>query len=71
MKQKIIYAIFTLISVISYGQVDLKMKPDKTDYNGNEIVNLTIILQLNGDNLVQQSKIMLPDLSQTLSPGLA
>ncbi len=64
MKQKIIYAIFTLISVISYGQVDLKMKPDKTDYNGNEIVNLTIILQLNGDNLVQQSKIMLPDLSK-------
>lgn len=64
MKQKIIYAIFTLISVISYGQVELSMKPDKTDYNGREIVNLTIILELNGNNLEQKSKIMLPDLSK-------
>lgn len=64
MKQKLIYALFTLISVISYGQVELYMKPDKTDYNAKEVVNLTIILELNGDNLVQQSKIQLPDLSK-------
>lgn len=64
MKQKIIYAIFTLISVISYGQVQLYMKSDKTDYNGKEIVNLTIVLELNGNNLEQKSKIMLPDLSK-------
>lgn len=64
MKQKLIYALFTLISVISYGQVDLSMKSDKSDYNGKEIVNLTIVLQLNGDNLEQQSKIQLPDLSK-------
>ncbi|WP_139419707.1 BatD family protein [Chryseobacterium mulctrae] len=64
MKQKFIYAIFTLISVISYGQVQLSMKSDKTDYNGREIVNLTIVLELNGNNLEQKSKIMLPDLSK-------
>ncbi|MBO6184828.1 MAG: BatD family protein [Chryseobacterium sp.] len=64
MTQKIIYTLFTLISVISYGQVELSMKPDKTDYNGKEIVNLTIILELNGNNLEQKSKIMLPDLSK-------
>lgn len=64
MTQKIIYALFTLLSVISYGQVKLTMKPDKTDYNGREIVNLTITLELNGDNLVQQSKLQLPDLSK-------
>ena len=64
MTQKIIYTLFTLISVISYGQVELSMKPDKTDYNGREIVNLTIILELNGNNLEQKSKIMLPDLSK-------
>jgi len=64
MKQKIIYAIFTLISVISYGQVQLSMKSDKTDYNGKEVVNLTIVLELNGNNLEQKSKIMLPDLSK-------
>ncbi|WP_435525461.1 hypothetical protein [Chryseobacterium indoltheticum] len=59
MKHKFIYAIFTLISVISYGQVQLSMKSDKTDYNGREIVNLTIVLELNGNNLEQKSKIML------------
>jgi len=64
MKQKFIYAIFTLISVISYGQVQLSMRSDKTDYNGREIVNLTIVLELNGNNLEQKSKIMLPDLSK-------
>lgn len=64
MKQKFIYILLTFVSVIAYGQVELKMKPDKSDYNGKEIVNLTITLELNGDNLVQQSKIMLPDLSK-------
>ncbi|MBW8523956.1 BatD family protein [Chryseobacterium chendengshani] len=64
MNQKFIYILFTLVSVIAYGQVELTMKPDKSDYNGKEIVNLTIVLELNGDNLVQQSKIMLPDLSK-------
>lgn len=64
MAQRIIYAIFTFLSVISYGQVKLTMKPDKTDYSGREVVNLTITLELNGDNLVQQSKLMLPDLSK-------
>ncbi len=49
---------------MSYGQVQLSMKSDKTDYNGKEVVNLTIVLELNGNNLEQKSKIMLPDLSK-------
>ena len=64
MKQKIIYILLTFASVITYGQVELYMKPDKSDYNAKDIVNLTIVLELNGDNLVQQSKIQLPDLSK-------
>lgn len=64
MKQKLFYILLTFASVITYGQVELTMKPDKSDYNGKDIVNLTIILELNGDNLVQQSKIQLPDLSK-------
>ncbi|MCX8532877.1 hypothetical protein [Chryseobacterium luquanense] len=63
MTQKIIYVLLTLVSVISYGQVQFTMKSDKTDYNGKEIVNLTIVLELNGD-LIQQSKLQLPDLSK-------
>lgn len=64
MKQKFIYILLTFLSVIAYGQVELTMRPDKSDYNGKEIVNLTIVLELNGDNLVQQTKIQLPDLSK-------
>ncbi len=64
MKQKLFYILLTFASVIAYGQVELTMRPDKSDYNGKDIVNLTIILELNGDNLVQQSKIQLPDLSK-------
>lgn len=64
MKQKLFYILLTFVSVIAYGQVELTMKPDKSDYNGKEIVNLIITLELNGDNLVQQSKIQLPDLSK-------
>ncbi|MFY1047635.1 hypothetical protein [Chryseobacterium sp. GP-SGM7] len=63
MTQKIIYVLLTLVSVISYGQVQFTMKSDKTDYSGKEIVNLTIVLELNGD-LIQQSKLQLPDLSK-------
>lgn len=69
MKQKLIYILLTFVSVIAYGQVELNMKPDKTDYNGRDIVNLTITLELNGDNLVQQSKIQLPDLSKFMMIG--
>ncbi|MCY0967767.1 BatD family protein [Chryseobacterium wangxinyae] len=64
MTQKLFYILMTFVSVIAYGQVELRMKPDKSDYNGKEIVNLTITLELNGDNLEQQSKIQLPDLSK-------
>ncbi|CAD7812183.1 hypothetical protein CHRY9390_02476 [Chryseobacterium aquaeductus] len=64
MKQKLIHILLTFLSVITYGQVELRMKPDKSDYNGKDVVNLTIILELNGDDLVQQSKIQLPDLSK-------
>lgn len=64
MKHKLIYILLTFVSVITYGQVELTMKPDKSDYSGKDIVNLTIVLEMNGDNLVQQSKIQLPDLSK-------
>jgi hypothetical protein len=64
MKQKLIYILLLFISIISYGQVNLTLEPDKTEYNGREVVNLTIILELNGEDLLQQTKFQLPDLSQ-------
>lgn len=64
MQQKLIYILFLLASVISYGQVNLFMESDKTDYNGKDIINLTIVLELNGIDLEPQTRFQLPDLSK-------
>ncbi|KFF75502.1 hypothetical protein HX13_05000 [Chryseobacterium sp. P1-3] len=64
MKNKLIYILLTLASVIAYGQVNLSMEADKNEYGGKDIVNLTIVLELNGTDLEQQTKFQLPDLSK-------
>lgn len=64
MQQKIIYILFILSSVISYGQVSINVNPDKTDYSGKDVVNLTIVLEMNGSEYNQQTPIRLPDLSK-------
>lgn len=64
MKQKLIYILLLFISIISYGQVNLSLESDKVEYNGKEIINLTIVLELNGGELEQQSGFQLPDLSK-------
>lgn len=64
MQHKLIYILLTLASVITYGQVNLTMDADKSEYAGKDIVNLTIVLELNGTDLVQQTGLQLPDLSK-------
>lgn len=64
MQHKLIYILFLFASVISYGQVNLFMEPDKSEYNGKDIVNLTIVLELNGIDLEPQTRFQLPDLSK-------
>lgn len=64
MKTKLLYILLILFSVITYGQVELSMKPDKTDYNGKEVVTLTLILEIDGSELQQQTGFQLPDLSK-------
>ncbi|PTT38898.1 hypothetical protein DBR28_07965 [Chryseobacterium sp. HMWF028] len=64
MQHKLIYILLTLASVITYGQVNLTLDADKSEYAGKDIVNLTIILELNGTDLVQQTGFQLPDLSK-------
>lgn len=64
MKQKLIYILLLFVSIISYGQVNLSLESDKAEYNGREIINLTIVLELNGGDLEQQSVFQLPDLSK-------
>ncbi|MFZ4929733.1 BatD family protein [Chryseobacterium sp. Mn2064] len=64
MQHKLIYILLTLASVITYGQVNLSLDADKAEYGGKDIVNLTIVLELNGTDLEQQTKFQLPDLSK-------
>ncbi|REC49421.1 BatD family protein [Chryseobacterium pennipullorum] len=64
MKDRLIYILLTFASVIAYGQVNLSLDADKTEYAGKDIVNLTIVLELNGSDLVQQTGFQLPDLSK-------
>nr|WP_315029571.1 BatD family protein [uncultured Chryseobacterium sp.] len=64
MQHKLIYILLTLVSVITYGQVNLSLDADKTEYGNKDIVNLTIILELNGSDLEQQTRFQLPDLSK-------
>ncbi|MDP9960441.1 BatD family protein [Chryseobacterium lathyri] len=64
MQHKLIYILFLFASVISYGQVNLFMESDKSEYNGKDIVNLTIVLELNGIDLEPQTRFQLPDLSK-------
>ncbi|WP_326982705.1 BatD family protein [Chryseobacterium sp. MYb264] len=53
-----------LSSVFFYGQVSITIDPDKNDYSGKEVVNLTVVLEMNGSEYNQQTPIRLPDLSK-------
>ncbi len=64
MQNRFIYILFILTSVISYGQVNLSVTPDKTNYNGKDIINLTIVLEMNGSEYNQQTPLRLPDFSK-------
>ncbi|MFC3161112.1 Oxygen tolerance [Chryseobacterium arachidis] len=64
MQSRITYILFLLISVISYGQVNLTVTPDKTSYTANEVINLTIVLEIEGSDYNQQTKLRLPDFSK-------
>ncbi|WP_294220031.1 BatD family protein [uncultured Chryseobacterium sp.] len=64
MQNRIIYILVLLISVISYGQVNLTVTPDKTTYNGKDVVNLSIVLEISGSEYNPQTKLRLPDFSK-------
>ncbi|MCJ8154897.1 BatD family protein [Chryseobacterium sp. SSA4.19] len=64
MQSRYIYIIFLFISVISYGQVNIFVNPDRSTYNGKEIINLTVVLEMNGEEYAQQTPLRSPDLSK-------
>ncbi|SDI72728.1 Oxygen tolerance [Chryseobacterium taeanense] len=65
MQSRLTYILFLIISVISYGQVNLSAYPDKTTYTSKEVINLTIVLEIEGNDYNnQQTKLRLPDFSK-------
>lgn len=65
MQSRLTYILFLLISVISYGQVNLSATPDKTTYSSKEVINITIVLEIEGNDYNnQQTKLRLPDFSK-------
>ncbi|UPQ75601.1 BatD family protein [Chryseobacterium nepalense] len=65
MQSRLTYIIFLLISVISYGQVNLSVTSDKTTYTARDVINLTIVLEIEGSEYnSQQTKLRLPDFSK-------
>lgn len=65
MQSRLTYILFLLISVISYGQVNLSAIPDKTTYSSKEVINITIVLEIEGNDYNnQQTKLRLPDFSK-------
>jgi hypothetical protein len=64
MQSRYFYIAFLFISVISYGQVNIFVNPDKSSYNGKDIINLTVVLEMNGEEYNQQTPLRSPDLSK-------
>lgn len=64
MQERLIHILLVFASVLSYGQVNIAVNPDKSIYNGKEIINLTVILEMNGSEYTQQTPLRSPDLSK-------
>jgi len=64
MQERLIHILLVFASVLAYGQVNIAVNPDKSIYNGKEIINLTVILEMNGSEYTQQTPLRSPDLSK-------
>ncbi len=71
MKSKIQYIIFLFSSVFSFGQVTLWVAREDKVLKVNEKFTVNIILEISGDEYVQESTLKLPDLSKFNIVGTA
>lgn len=63
MKEKISYILFLFSAVFTYSQVTLAVSEVK-DPKVNQRFNLTVILEINGENMEQETPLRMPDLSK-------
>jgi hypothetical protein len=62
--QKILNILFFVMSAISYGQVTVLTDVNTKEPKQNEPVVLTIVQEVVGENMVQESPLQLMDLSK-------
>lgn len=58
------YILFLFLTIITYGQVTIYADTDRKDLRINEPFTLTIILDVRGEEFIQESSVKLPDLSK-------
>ncbi|QOW11734.1 protein BatD [Kaistella flava (ex Peng et al. 2021)] len=63
MKQQLSYILFIFSAVFTYGQVTLAIS-DVKDQRVNQRFTLTILLEISGENMEQQTPLQMPDLSK-------
>jgi hypothetical protein len=64
MKQKLLHIVLLIFAINIYGQVTIVGMTDEKEFRQNKKFTLTFILQINGNEYVQESPIKLPDLSK-------
>ncbi len=64
MNDRLLQIFFILVSVVSYGQVNLALETDKKEYSTKDLIEVTIVLEINGTDLVRETPIQMPDLSK-------
>lgn len=63
MKQKIPYILFLFSSLYAYSQVTLAVS-DVKEAKLNQRFNLTVVLEISGENMEQETPLRMPDLSK-------
>ena len=63
MKQQLSYILFIFSAVLSYGQVTLAIS-DVKDQKTNQQFTLTVLLEISGENMEQQTPLKMPDFSK-------
>lgn len=71
MKHKIFSLCLNFLAVISYGQVTLVPVLEGEDFKVNQRFNLTYVLEIKGDNYIQETPLQLPDFSKFNMIGTA
>ena len=69
MSNRLLYIVLLWCSVQSYAQVNIELLTNKREYTTKDLIELTVTLEINGADMVQETPIRLPDFSQFYERG--